>query len=46
MPIDLLIGDMAIRRGVESGTMIPELEAGWQGELEEFNKFREAFLLY
>jgi uncharacterized protein YbbC (DUF1343 family) len=46
MPIDLLIGDRAIRRGLESGTPIPELEVGWQGELEEFNKIREAFLLY
>jgi len=46
MPIDLLIGNMAIRRGLESGTPIPELEAGWQGELEEFNNIRETFLLY
>ncbi|RPH87998.1 MAG: DUF1343 domain-containing protein, partial [Desulfobacteraceae bacterium] len=45
-PIDLLIGDLAIRRGLEAGTPIPELEAGWQGELEEFNKTREAFFLY
>ena len=46
MPIDLLIGDRAIRRGLESGTPIPELEVGWQEELEKFNKSREAFLLY
>ncbi len=45
-PIDLLIGDLAIRRGLEAGTPIPELEAGWQGELEEFNKTRKAFFLY
>jgi uncharacterized protein YbbC (DUF1343 family) len=46
MPIDLLIGDQEVRQAVESGTPIPELEAGWQGELEEFNKIREAFFLY
>jgi uncharacterized protein YbbC (DUF1343 family) len=45
-PIDLLIGDRAIRRALEGGTEIDILEASWQEGLEEFRKIREGFLLY
>jgi uncharacterized protein YbbC (DUF1343 family) len=46
LPMDLLIGDAEIRRGLESGVSIDELEAAWQAGLTEFTRLREAFLLY
>ena len=46
LPIDLLTGDEAIRRGVDGGVPMAELEASWQEELDEFLKLRQEFLLY
>jgi uncharacterized protein YbbC (DUF1343 family) len=46
MPIDLLIGDQALRQALEDGTEIDILEASWQEGLEEFRRIREEFLLY
>jgi uncharacterized protein YbbC (DUF1343 family) len=46
MPIDLLIGDQALRRALENGAPVAALEASWQEGLEEFKKIRESFLLY
>jgi uncharacterized protein YbbC (DUF1343 family) len=46
MPIDLLIGDPEIRRALETGKPVEELEASWGERLEEFKKIRERYLLY
>ena len=46
LPIDLLTGDKAIREGLDQGTPVPDLEAGWQQELEEFLEVRREFLIY
>lgn len=46
LPIDLLIGDPAVRRALENGAPVDALEASWQEGLEEFRKIRESFLLY
>jgi uncharacterized protein YbbC (DUF1343 family) len=45
-PIDILIGDQEIRKGLEEGVPVGELERSWQGELHHFLKKREKYLLY
>jgi uncharacterized protein YbbC (DUF1343 family) len=45
LPMDLLLGDNGVRRGLEEGTPVLELEAGWAGELNQFkDKCREIYL--
>jgi uncharacterized protein YbbC (DUF1343 family) len=46
LPIDIIIGDEAIRKGLEDGNNLDEMEAGWQEELEGFLKKRKEYLLY
>lgn len=46
LPMDLIIGDRRIRRRLESGTRIGELEASWQDDLDEFNRLRASVFLY
>lgn len=46
LPMDLMLGDRALRQGIEQGMPILELEAGWQAELDEFRERRRAVLLY
>jgi uncharacterized protein YbbC (DUF1343 family) len=46
LPFDLLTGDDAIRRGLENGLTVPELEAAWQDDLARFMEVRREFLLY
>ncbi len=46
MPIDLLIGDEAIRRRLEALEPVESLEAGWREELDEFIAYRREVLLY
>jgi uncharacterized protein YbbC (DUF1343 family) len=46
LPIDLLIGDPAVRKALESGTPIEELEASWEKGLKKFARIREGYLLY
>ena len=46
MPIDLLIGDLAIRQGLESGQSIAELEDSWMTGLNDFLRLRQKYLLY
>ncbi|MBM4286180.1 MAG: DUF1343 domain-containing protein [Deltaproteobacteria bacterium] len=46
LPIDLLTGDPAIREGLEAGQPLAELEAAWEGELQEFRERSRGFRLY
>ncbi len=46
LPMDLIIGDTALRKKIEEGVSVMELEAGWQKELTEFKAIRERYLLY
>lgn len=46
MPIDLLIGDQAIRQALEAGESITDLEASWQDGLNKFLRLRQEYLLY
>jgi uncharacterized protein YbbC (DUF1343 family) len=46
LPIDLLIGDAAVRRRIEALEPVESIEASWQNELEEFREMRREFFLY
>jgi uncharacterized protein YbbC (DUF1343 family) len=45
-PFDVIAGTATIRKMIEIGGSIEELESGWQKELEVFKKVREEYLLY
>jgi len=46
LPLDLILGDGALRRGLEEGRPLPELEAAWQPGLREFDDLRRRYFLY
>jgi len=46
MPIDLIIGDRAIRKRLENLDPIEEIESDWQEELNRFIKVSRRFYLY
>jgi uncharacterized protein YbbC (DUF1343 family) len=46
MPIDILAGSPALRGHVEMQTPIREIEATWEGGVEEFMEKRRPYLLY
>jgi len=46
LPIDIIIGDETIRKGLEAGRDLDELEASWQEDLEGFLEIRKQYLLY
>ncbi|SFC81824.1 Uncharacterized conserved protein YbbC, DUF1343 family [Bacillus sp. OV322] len=43
---DNLAGTGDIRRGIEQGKSVDQMEREWQGKLKEFMKVREKYLLY
>ncbi|HKP45733.1 MAG TPA: DUF1343 domain-containing protein [Pyrinomonadaceae bacterium] len=45
-PFDVIAGTTKVREAIEQLQDIPELEASWQGELNQFKEVREAYLLY
>ncbi len=46
LPIDILFGTDKIRKEIERGESLDQIEAGWQKELEAFRQKREKYLLY
>jgi uncharacterized protein YbbC (DUF1343 family) len=44
--VDLLCGTEAVRRGLEAGAELDDLEATWRQDLERFEKERVRFWLY
>jgi uncharacterized protein YbbC (DUF1343 family) len=46
LPIDLLCGSDRVRRQIERGIPLSEIEASWQPELAAFRVARRKFLLY
>jgi uncharacterized protein YbbC (DUF1343 family) len=46
LPIDIITGDEAIRKGLEEGRDLDELEQSWQEDLDDFLVKRKQFLLY
>jgi uncharacterized protein YbbC (DUF1343 family) len=46
MPIDLILGDSSLRRGIEKGGKVFSMEEKWLKALKEFRAWRKPFLLY
>jgi uncharacterized protein YbbC (DUF1343 family) len=46
MPIDLIIGDRAIRKAIEHLEPLDEIEASWQGDLKRYIEISKGFHLY
>jgi uncharacterized protein YbbC (DUF1343 family) len=46
LPIDLILGDQHLRKALESGADVLELEQAWKEELTAFSERRQAVLLY
>jgi uncharacterized protein YbbC (DUF1343 family) len=46
LPIDLILGDPAVREGLESGTGVGELKKRWLSGLEEYESRRKRYYLY
>ena len=45
-PIDLILGDAMVRKNLEAGTAIMDLEGEWNRDLREFDAMRQAYFLY
>jgi uncharacterized protein YbbC (DUF1343 family) len=46
LPMDLILGDKKMRKALEQGESILDLENSWQDDLNDFNKLRQEVLLY
>ncbi len=46
LPMDLILGDKELRLQLESDVSLIEIEAGWQEELQDFDKNRAKYFLY
>jgi uncharacterized protein YbbC (DUF1343 family) len=46
LPMDLILGDKQVRRGLEQGESILDMELSWQNDLEDFQKLRQEIFLY
>lgn len=46
LPIDVILGDDRVRRDLEQGRSVLDMEKEWQGEVSQFIKKRSRFLLY
>lgn len=46
LPIDILTGSDRIRRGIDSGESLRDLEDWWSGQTEKFSEIRKPYLLY
>lgn len=46
LPFDLLCGTDTIRRAIEAGRSLRQIEASWQGDLARFKRLRQRFFLY
>ena len=46
LPIDILLGTGGIRRQLERGTELREVERGWHGDLRGWQRRRAPYLLY
>ncbi|RUM47307.1 MAG: DUF1343 domain-containing protein [Desulfocapsa sp.] len=46
LPMDLILGDSALRKDLEAGVSVSLLEKQWQPELMEFKQIRKKYLLY
>lgn len=44
--MDVVSGTDKIRKGIESGASLGEIESSWQAKLDDFKNLREKYLLY
>ena len=44
--MDLILGEQKVRKELEAGLPLREIEAGWQEGLQEFMHVRAKYLLY
>ena len=45
-PFDVVSGTDKLRKAIEAGEPLKDIECAWMGRLDEFKKIRESFLLY
>jgi len=45
-PFDVICGTDKIRKQIEGGVSLTEIEESWKGGIADFNRFRSDFLLY
>lgn len=45
-PIDIIMGDVSLRQGLESGAPLARLRARWLPDLDNFLEWRRPYLLY
>jgi uncharacterized protein YbbC (DUF1343 family) len=45
-PFDVIAGTSSIRRAIEQGTAIEEIQKNWNEDLDGFRRVRETYLLY
>lgn len=46
LPLDLILGSEKVRQALAAGVAVPEVEAGWQKELHDFDEIRKSCFLY
>ncbi len=46
LPMDMILGDVELRRALENGADILDLEQSWQQELADFDELRRSVFLY
>jgi uncharacterized protein YbbC (DUF1343 family) len=46
LPMDLILGDKQVRRALEQGKSIMDMEKSWQHDLDAFEKLRQEVFLY
>ena len=46
LPMDLILGDQQVRRQLEEGRPLGEIEQSWQDDLHFFDRTREKYFLY
>ena len=46
LPIDMILGDSSLRRGIAKGEEVTQMEETWKKDLDDFMAWRNPFLLY
>lgn len=46
LPMDLILGSQKLRKDIEEGKPIDDIEYGWQGDLDTFIDRRDNYLIY
>ena len=46
LPMDMILGDIKMRKSLEQGESVLDLENSWRNDLDDFNKLRQEVFLY